>query len=165
MATVWGQNLARPHDVIHPFSHPLWKYLPNTFNPKTEELGSWHFERRFTAPHLSCVMCQISFVTCHFSPIMHNVSCAMCHLKYIYFFFTSIEARWFRVFYHMLCSLLNVLAHHLWVQFSNITLLPQFTSTQFCSFRNILPDLPQFSRDYRVLMAFLTRSLWRTDPF
>ena len=39
---------------INQLSHPLWKYLQNTFTPKPLELGSWHFERRFTlTPQLS----------------------------------------------------------------------------------------------------------------
>ena len=49
--------------------HPLLKYLQYTITLKPEELASWNFERRFTSPNLSCVMCHVSNVTCKVSHI------------------------------------------------------------------------------------------------
>ena len=42
------------------------KYLPNTLNPKPEELGSWNLEKPFIPHYLSCVTCHLSPVTWHF---------------------------------------------------------------------------------------------------
>ena len=57
--------LQTPPLLINWLSNPFWKYLQNTFTPKPWELGSWHFEVRFTSPLQSCVMCHMSCVTCH----------------------------------------------------------------------------------------------------
>ena len=42
------------------------KYLHNTLNPKTEELGDWNFERLFIPHYVSCVTCHVSTVTCQY---------------------------------------------------------------------------------------------------
>ena len=51
-----------------------FKYLPNTANPKPEELRSWSFERMFIQHHVSCVMGHVSRVMCHVSPVTYHVS-------------------------------------------------------------------------------------------
>ena len=41
------------------------KYLKNTFTSEPQEVGSWHFEKKFTFPHLSCVTFHVSHIACH----------------------------------------------------------------------------------------------------
>ena len=50
------------------------KYLPNTPNPKPEEIGSWNFERMFIWYYVSCVKCHVSCVTCHVSRVTCHMS-------------------------------------------------------------------------------------------
>ena len=45
---------------------------------KPYEIETWNFERRFTSPYLSFVMCHVSCVICHMSCVMCHVSCVMC---------------------------------------------------------------------------------------
>ena len=75
-------------------SHPLWKYVQDTFTTKPEKLGSWNFERRFTFPHyhMSCVTDHVSHVMCHVSHVMN-------FFFLLLFFGHSGEASWWRVFY------------------------------------------------------------------
>ena len=56
----------------------MWKYF------KTLSLGSWKCERRFTSPHLWCVMCEVSGVRCHMSHVRCHLS-----LHLLLFFFTK----------------------------------------------------------------------------
>ena len=70
----------------------LLKYLPNTLNPKPEELENWNFERMFISHYVWYVMCDVSFVTCHMSPVTCHLSPGTCHLSPVTyknnFFFT-----------------------------------------------------------------------------
>ena len=61
--------------LIDSVTDPLWKYLYNTFTSKPEELRSWTFEKRFTYPYLSCVICHVSCVTCHMSHVIYLYIC------------------------------------------------------------------------------------------
>ena len=54
--------------------HPLLKYFQYTIILKPEKVASWNFERRFTSPNLSCVMCHVSNVTCKVSHIRRKKS-------------------------------------------------------------------------------------------
>ena len=72
-------ELQRPLSLIKLLSHHLWKYLQETLMSKPEEQGSWHFERRFTSPHLLGVTCHMSHVMCHMSRVT-------CHMYFFLFF-------------------------------------------------------------------------------
>ena len=89
--------LQTPLLVINWVSHPLWKYLQQTFIPKPEKLGSWTFERRLTFPHLSCVRCHMSCVRCH----MLYVTFQMSHIKCPILMGQSGEASQGRVCYQL----------------------------------------------------------------
>ena len=68
----------QPHDLFsQSASQPFPPNLLNILNHKTEELGSWNFERVFT---------------------LHNMSHVTCHF-FLFFFGQSGEAYWWRVCY------------------------------------------------------------------
>ena len=46
-------------------SQPFPPDIQNIIASKPLELESWHFDRMFTPPHMSCVTCHVSRVTCH----------------------------------------------------------------------------------------------------
>ena len=58
-------------------------YLPNTLNPKPEEVVRWNFERMFIPHYLSGIRGQVSGVTCHVSPVTCHVSHGTCHMSNI----------------------------------------------------------------------------------
>ena len=60
----------------------------NIINPKPLKLRTWNFERRFTSPHMSRVICHMSHVTCH-----------MQFLISFSFSLQRFEGSWWRVFY------------------------------------------------------------------
>ena len=50
--------------LINKLSDPLWKFLQNIVSPKPNELGTWYFERIFTTPYVSHVICYLMSHKC-----------------------------------------------------------------------------------------------------
>ena len=95
--------------VINWLIHSAILFLKIFITLKPLELESWHFERMFTPPHLSHVICHMSPVTCHMSPVT-------CHVFFFFLFIKNKVAklwRW-RVCYQLgLPCLVLLQLHHM----------------------------------------------------
>ena len=96
--------------MINWLTHPFPPNIQITFSPKTCQLGSWNFERKFTSPHLSSVICHMSCdnyhmscVMCHMSHVICQVSHVTCQVSHVFFLVFNLflgksgESCWCRV--------------------------------------------------------------------